>query len=139
MWQIYSGFGHQIRIYTSEFPKWIEKSSHLASKVFSDLQPNMSSVFEGMILCLKVSKTSITYSIKSTVRDFTWSDRSYNSYRKSLMVIIPRSIFSIQNGDVRIEATSEDAEIHGIHLLYKRADEYDNTTINGEEVVLLNS
>lgn len=55
------------------------------------------------------------------------------------MVIIPRSIFSIENGDVRIEATSEDAEIHGLHLLYQMADEYHNTTMNGEEVVLLNS
>ncbi|XP_074364528.1 TMV resistance protein N-like [Apium graveolens] len=138
--QIFSGFGHQVRIYTSEFPKWIEKSSHLASKVYSDLQPDMSSVFGGTVLCFKVSKTnSFTYSIKSTTGDCTWSDRSYNSYRKSLMILIPRSIFSIENGDVRIEATSEDAEIHGIHLLYKMVDEYDHTPMNREEVVLLNS
>ncbi|KAK1400767.1 hypothetical protein POM88_000372 [Heracleum sosnowskyi] len=136
---MYSEFGHHIRIYTTEVPDWISESSNLDSKVALDLRPNMSSNFLGTILCFKDCKTySVTYSVRNTTSDFTWSDISYNTYHKSLMVVVPRSIFSVGDGDNRIEV-SADAEIHGIHIQYKMTDENDNTTINSEESTLVNS
>nr|WJK71388.1 resistance protein RPS4-like protein [Anethum foeniculum]WJK71389.1 leaf rust 10 disease-resistance locus receptor-like protein kinase-like 2.1 [Anethum foeniculum] len=115
---MYSELGHQIRIYTTEVPKWISESSNLDSKVALDLWPNMSNYFLGTILCFKDCKSnSIAYSVKNTTSNFIWSDKSYNACHTSLMVIVPRSIFSVMDGDNRIEV-SADAEIHGIHIQY---------------------
>lgn len=39
-------------------------------------------------------------------------------YNESLIVIVPRTIFSLKDGDAGIEFTS-DADLSGIYLLYK--------------------
>lgn len=42
------------------------------------------------------------------------------------MVIVPRSTFSVKDGDDRIESEAEAdgcAKIYGIHLLYRTVDE----------------
>lgn len=39
-----------------------------------------------------------------------------NHNHESLMVVVPRTIFSVKDGDHRIELTS-DAEILGIHVM----------------------
>lgn len=88
------------------------------------LQPNESDNFLGMVFCLKGCADGelydINYSVKTTTTDLIWSDnRLYVPYyHESWMVIVPRSIFLARDGDDRIELTAN-AEIHGIHLLYK--------------------
>ncbi|KAK1382372.1 hypothetical protein POM88_020107 [Heracleum sosnowskyi] len=122
--KIYSGFGHQVNIYTqlAEFPDWISHSSNSRSTLSLDLQPNESHNFLGMVLCLKICGDNelfdIKYSVKTTTSDLIWSDdRLYTSYyHESWMVIVPRSFFSAGDGDDRIELTAN-AEIHGLHLL----------------------
>lgn len=47
-----------------------------------------------------------------------------------MMVIVPRSIFPIKDGDEEIKLVSFAADINGIHLLYK--SEYDSTTVDVE-------
>ncbi|KAK1356794.1 hypothetical protein POM88_050050 [Heracleum sosnowskyi] len=87
-----------------------------------DLPPNVSHNFLGMILCFNYPVDKfyiIEYSIENTTSGFRLSDSLYNSHNtESLMVIVPRSIFSVSDGDHRVELTAN-IEIHGIHLLYK--------------------
>lgn len=161
------------------FPEWISKPadwfsqssnlgttvciSNLGTRVSLELPPNLSHNYVGMILCFQHSGDenfqSVFYSIKTTTNDFVWSDGgnfslSGDYYHKSSMHIVPKSIFSVRDGDNRIEfsaarklnlynATSErtelteNAEILGIHLLYKTEstmiDNCDNTIVNVED------
>ena len=94
-----------------------------------DLLPNMSHYFLGMILCFKSLGSSTNYSIKNTTSDFIWNGSFDLCSRDSLMVIVPISIFSVSHGDDKIELTTENAEIYGIHLLYKTKG-YDSATVN---------
>ncbi|KAK1379455.1 hypothetical protein POM88_026199 [Heracleum sosnowskyi] len=137
--QIYSGFGHEIKIYSSaEFPEWINESANLGSTVSLDLSPNMSHNLLAMILCFTHIGGYInyvtTYSVKNVTSDFKWSDSFYvNS--GSLMVIVPGSVFPVIKGDDKIELTAARVRIHGIHLLYKteiaqEIHEYKRSTMN---------
>ncbi|KAK1382361.1 hypothetical protein POM88_020096 [Heracleum sosnowskyi] len=129
LFQIYSGLGHEIIICT-KFPDWISLSSNRGSTVSLELLPNVSHNFLGMILCFKSFEDSvISYSVKNTNKDFVWSGKSYISYHTSMMIIVPKSIFSISDGDEKIELTA-DAEILGIHLMHK--NECDDTIVNVE-------
>ncbi|KAK1382379.1 hypothetical protein POM88_020114 [Heracleum sosnowskyi] len=151
LFQTYSGFGRQINIYIAHFPEWIKPSggstAGLVNDVFGkqclestwsvDLLPNVCHNIFGLIICFRPSKTySITYSLKNVTSDFIWSSKSYNSYRKSLMVVVPRSIFLVRDGDHRIELKAN-VEIYGIHLLNKMIEE--STNVSVEEAALVSS
>ncbi|KAK1367913.1 hypothetical protein POM88_034005 [Heracleum sosnowskyi] len=179
--QIYSSFGQYIKIYapSSVFPEWISKPadwfsqssnlgtrvciSNLGTRVCLELPPNVSHNYVGMILCFQHSGDkncqSVFYSIETTTDDFVWIDggdfsSSDDYYHISRMDIVSKSIFSVIDGDHRIEfsaarkinlynATSErtesteNAEILGIHLLYRTEctmiDECNNSTVNVED------
>ncbi|KAK1382660.1 hypothetical protein POM88_020395 [Heracleum sosnowskyi] len=114
--QIYSGFGHEIKIYAplAEIPDWISQTS-----------------------TLKENKETYgtTYSVRTITSEFIWSNTLNISCRcESLMVVVPRSIFLAGGSDNRIELTAN-AEFF-VHLLYNTKDtvteECDRTTINVE-------
>ncbi|KAL1834507.1 hypothetical protein ACET3Z_004158 [Daucus carota] len=137
LFQIYSGFGHQIKIYAKpeEFPDWIcqlpdwfIQSSDLGSKVSLDLLPNWSDNFLAMILCLDKWMNFLDYSVTTTTSNNEWTEdlrtHYYHSLSKwsehidgSLMVIVPRSILLVRDGDDSIEVSSN-VKLLGIHLLY---------------------
>ncbi|KAK1382299.1 hypothetical protein POM88_020034 [Heracleum sosnowskyi] len=129
--QIYSEFGNPIQISSTEFPVWIRitQSSLYTGSMSLDLLVNVSCHFLGMILCFKSWDWSTYYSLKNTTSDFIWRDSVNCSNNKPLMVIVPRSIFSVKDGDDRIELTTEFGGTLAIHLLYK-TEEHDNTTAN---------
>lgn len=167
--QIYSGFGHRIKIYapSSVFPDWISQSpdwvgetSDLGSTVSIDLPPNLLQNFLAMILCSKHSGNEkhgiAVYSVKTTTNDFVLRDNPLLRYLydgcddDSCINIVPRTIFSIKDGDDKIEFTAclhffgdnvtistEKAKILGIHLLYnpeiRTLDECNSATINVDE------
>ncbi|KAK1382386.1 hypothetical protein POM88_020121 [Heracleum sosnowskyi] len=129
--QIYMGFGHEIKLYIQEvefpdwirqLPDWIGQSSTLGSRVSINLPPNVSHDFLALILCFKhwgvVTYKKTTYSVKNTTSGFIWSGSFDNDYPEAQIIIVPRSIFSLEDGDQRIELRAN-AEILGIHLLYK--------------------
>ncbi|XP_074359467.1 uncharacterized protein LOC141698600 isoform X2 [Apium graveolens] len=143
--QMYSQFGHPIQICSTEFPDWISKSSEYESMssfmsiepndgyptMSLNLPPNVSHNYLGMILCIRSSKSLTSYSIEKTASNFIWRGEfeSYGSY-KSLMVIVPKSTFSVEDGDDRIILkANRRAKVYGIHLLYK-TEEFDSTTVN---------
>lgn len=143
--QIYSEFGHQIEIYIgkAKFPDWISPSSNLGSPLSLDLPPNVSQNYLAMILCFKHWGDKQSYrrnfSVKTTPSDVIWNGKAHctpDYYHESCMVIVPRSIFLVRDGDDRIEITAE-AEIYGIHLLYQTettmTDEYNDTTVSVED------
>ncbi|KAL8090587.1 TMV resistance protein N-like [Apium graveolens] len=151
LFQAYSGFERQINIYVAHFPEWIKPSGELTAGPVNnvlgnqctestwsvDLLPNVWHNIFGLIICFEPSKTySVAYSLKNVATDFIWSSKSYNCYRKSLMVVVPRSIFLVKDGDHRIELRAN-AEIYGIHILNKMIE--DSTNVNVEEAALLNS
>ncbi|XP_063942126.1 disease resistance protein RPV1-like isoform X1 [Daucus carota subsp. sativus] len=120
--QIYSGFGHHIKIYasTSVFPDWICQSSDwigktisFGSKVSLDLPPNMSHNFLALILCSRFSRDGEAYySVKTTTNDFVWRQGvpslryfydHYDDYnRVPCMDVVPRKVFSVTDSDYRI-------------------------------------
>lgn len=127
--QIYSGFGHQINIYIQavEFPDWIRQSldwirqsSETGSTASFNMPPNVSHNFLAMILCFKnwgiVTYSKTTYSVKNTTSGFIWSGSFDNNHPEANIVVVPRSIFSLEDADQRIELTAN-AEILWIHLL----------------------
>lgn len=91
-----------------------------------DMPPDMSHNFLAMILCFKLCEdTEIRllndlrpsyYDVQNTSSGFILQGSFDNHDHESLMVIVPRSIFSVKDGDDRIELTF-DAEILGIHLM----------------------
>ena len=141
-----SEFEYTIHIYGSsaEFPEWLSLSSNLGPIMSMDLLPDVSHGFLGMILCFKHlgddEYYSTNYSVKNATSDFIWSDNFDICDDESLMVIVPRSIFSIRDGDDRIELTTKNAEILGIHLLYKTEtvmiEEYDNIAAVDEDGIM---
>ncbi|XP_063938664.1 TMV resistance protein N-like [Daucus carota subsp. sativus] len=143
--EIYSGFGHEIKIYTSaEFPDWINESLDLSESANSEstlslnLVPDVSHNFLAMILCFThlggyINYVS-TYSVKNIRSDFVWTGSFYIN-NGPLMIIVPRSDFPVTEGDDKIELTAPRVKIHGIHLLYKTeeattTDEYSSSTVN---------
>nr|XP_017233191.1 PREDICTED: TMV resistance protein N-like [Daucus carota subsp. sativus] len=106
--------------HTEEFPDWIGESSSLnEADIYSDLPPNLSHSFLGMILFFVPFQTyTLTYNAKNSSSDFLWESKSFDGSPELVMVIVPRSMFTVRDGD-GIELTSETVEIYGIHLLYK--------------------
>ncbi|KAK1367915.1 hypothetical protein POM88_034007 [Heracleum sosnowskyi] len=160
LFQIYSGFGHQITIYTSlsAFPDWvsqdwISRTSNFASTVFTDLPPDVSHNALAMILFRKnwgVCFNRFNYSVKTNTNVFELTDMPLLVFRISYltepdfssMIIVPRTVFSVTDSDDRIEFTAhphrwgdeENVEIFGIHLLYKSdVTLIDSTSINVDE------
>lgn len=100
-----------------------------------DLQQNASLNFLGIILCFNSSGHGGNYSVKNITSGLIWSDHLYRvDNNNTKIVLVPRSIFSISDGDERIELTSIAKNIIGIDLLYKwettTIDEYDSSSVN---------
>ncbi|KAK1382384.1 hypothetical protein POM88_020119 [Heracleum sosnowskyi] len=153
IFQIYSGVGHQIRIYIQavefpdwirQLPDWIQQSSTFGSTASFNLPPYVSHNFLAMILCFKnwgvVTYGKQPYSIKNTRSGFIWNGSYNNNYPEVQIIIVPRSIFSFKDGDERIEITAN-AEILGIHLLHRTEitmiDQSDSSLVNVVEERLL--
>ncbi|KAK1382550.1 hypothetical protein POM88_020285 [Heracleum sosnowskyi] len=118
--KVYSG----CRIYVSEVPYWISDQSGYkkGSKVFVDLVPDMSHNFLGLVLCFKGTTTTpnfIKYTVKNTTSGYKCEKQVYSKSLELFMVMLPRSIFWVSNGDDKLEVES-DTNICGMHLLYKR-------------------
>lgn len=93
-----------------------------------DLLPNWSDNFLAMILCLDKWMNFLDYSVTTTTSNNEWTEdlrtHYYHSLSKwsehidgSLMVIVPRSILLVRDGDDSIEVSSN-VKLLGIHLLY---------------------
>ncbi|KAK1353331.1 hypothetical protein POM88_052466 [Heracleum sosnowskyi] len=139
--QIISGFGHEIKIYTSpaEFPDWISPSSDFGSSMSLDLPPNVSHNFLAMVLCFKRTGHPdidlLNYSVHNTTSDFKWTDSVRYDYHDVMIIVLPRSIFSVNDGDETIELRSNQGII-GIHLMYQTentTDEHDSSIVNVED------
>lgn len=118
----------------SNYPHWL---SNLGSTVSLDLQSNLSHNFLAMILCSKFSRKGTAFiSVATTTDRIFWSfgfeKFSFDDYKEfSYMEIVPRTILPLTEDDSRIEFkayldcyddnkfSSSNAEILGIHLLYK--------------------
>lgn len=89
-----------------------------------------------MIVCFKNEKDderfSTTYSVKNATSDFIWTRSFSRVTDETQMIIVPGSIFSVTDGDDRIELIA-DAEVCGIHLVYK----IENTLIDDTTAPLL--
>ncbi|KAK1382297.1 hypothetical protein POM88_020032 [Heracleum sosnowskyi] len=82
--QIYSEFGHRIRVHTQDCPDWIIESPYWTSassksqSVFAHLLPGESQNFLGIILCFQQVwedyDSRYGYSVKNTTSGFVWSD-----------------------------------------------------------------
>ncbi|KAK1367921.1 hypothetical protein POM88_034013 [Heracleum sosnowskyi] len=152
--EIYSGFGHRIKIYAafqelySPSQKRIGQSTDSRSRVFLDLPPNNSHNFLAMILCYKdFGSYKGSYSVRTTTKEFDWRvEDSLHSYFPffeicdSCLDIVPKSTFSVTDGDSRIGFRcfgASTGEILGFHLLYKMditiTDECDSTTVNADK------
>ncbi|KAK1382178.1 hypothetical protein POM88_019913 [Heracleum sosnowskyi] len=113
---------HETKTYPEEFPDDITESSYLPmlqSKMFSNLLPNASHNFLGMILCFMPGTSPIMYAVKSNTSDVMYSSEDFDCFHEIVMIIVPRSIFAIRDGDDRIELTSDKEIILGIYPLYK--------------------
>ncbi|KAK1352142.1 hypothetical protein POM88_053646 [Heracleum sosnowskyi] len=148
LFKVYSEFGRQINVHVPPFmdqktdpqwfdwriesPYWTSESSEYpesTTTVYAHLLPNESHNFMAIILCFQRQKfvlKNIQYSVKNTTSGFIWSScyRDLSSYG-SVMVIVPKSIFSVTDDDHRIELTIADdrVEMLGIHLLYNTETE----------------
>ncbi|KAK1352154.1 hypothetical protein POM88_053658 [Heracleum sosnowskyi] len=148
LFKVYSEFGHQIDVHVSEFmgqktdPQWLdwiiespywtsessESSDSESTTVYADLLPNESHNFMGIILCFqrpKYAPLGFGYSVKNTTSGFIWSSGGPDMFSNSwLMVIVPKSIFSVTDDDHRIELTTHvNVKFVGIHLLYNTETE----------------
>lgn len=109
-----------------------------------NLPAKVSRNFLAVILCFKhwgiVTYGNTTYSVKNTTSGFIWSGSFDNNHPDAHIIIVPRSIFSLKDGDESIELTA-DAEILGIHLLYRTEitmiDQSDSSNVNVVEERLL--
>lgn len=143
--QIYCRFGHEIEItipsgfftdWISQSPDWISQlqdwtvNHRNVEATLSLLSPlSASHNLLAMIVCFRNEKDderlSTTYSVKNATSDFIWT-RSFSTFNdETRMIIVPGSIFSVTDGDDRIELIA-DAEVRGIHLVY----EIENTLID---------
>ncbi|KAK1367912.1 hypothetical protein POM88_034004 [Heracleum sosnowskyi] len=147
--EIYSGFGHPIKIYApqSACQELFSLSTDSRLKVFLDLPSNLSHNFLAMILCYKDFRSyKPEYSVRTSTKKYDWNLDEFQSCflfsdeYNSCIEIVPKSIFSVTSGDEKIEFTNFGARaagILGIHLLYKMEitviDECDSTTVNGDK------
>ncbi|KAL8087615.1 hypothetical protein AgCh_037676 [Apium graveolens] len=141
LFKVYSAFGRQINVQVPEFmhsgwldwiaesPYWTIKSNKYpeSTTVCANLLPNESHNFMGIILCFEgPARMNVQYSVKNTTSGFIWSSVGPDLFiygYGSLMVIVPKSIFSVTDDDHRIEFTTHDeVKIVGIHLLYNTRD-----------------
>ncbi|KAK1352152.1 hypothetical protein POM88_053656 [Heracleum sosnowskyi] len=135
LFKVYSEFGRQINVHVPHFmhqwfdwiiesPYWTSKSSEYlgSTTVYAHLLPNESHNFMGIILFFQWPRLmNIQYSVKNTTSGFIWSSGGPDFFIfYSLMVIVPKSIFSVTDDDHIIELTITDdrVEMIGIHLLY---------------------
>lgn len=109
-----------------------------------DLPPDVSHGFLGMILCFKhpgmIYFTRMIILLKTPLVIFIWSG-DFDIYEgESLMVIVPRFIFFVRDGDDRIELITKKAEIFRILLMYNTEfvmiEEYDNTASLDEVITM---
>lgn len=121
---------------------WTRQSSPEGDSGMSlKLPPNVSHNLLGMILCFQRLENHevdlIDYHVENTTTRFSWDgyfikdDYNKKLVVQSMMVIVPRSIFPIKDGDEEIKSISFEADINGIHLLYE--SECDSTTANVED------
>ncbi|KAK1385849.1 hypothetical protein POM88_023584 [Heracleum sosnowskyi] len=111
---VYSEFGHQISVHVSAFmdqktdPQWLDwiiESPYWTSE-----------------------SSDSNYSVQNTTSHFMWRGEIVDYGVETLMVILPRSTFSVKDGDDRIILEADGfAKVYGIHLLNK-IEEYDSTT-----------
>ncbi|KAK1385853.1 hypothetical protein POM88_023588 [Heracleum sosnowskyi] len=138
--QMYFQFGHLIQMCSTEFPDWISQpteceltksSDGYFSTMFLNLPPNVSPNYLGMILCIRSSKRFTSYSVTKGMdgNRFTWSGEFESFGDKSLMVIVPRSTFAVEDGDDKIKLEADGCDIYGIHLLYY-SEGYDSSIGN---------
>lgn len=111
-------------IYTAstELPDWISPNN-LGSKVSIDLPSHVSQNFLAIILCFKRDLDNksykIDYSIENTTSGAIWSHSHYSlDSKESWMVLVPRSICPVENGNNIIELRATNADILGYHLLH---------------------
>ncbi|KAL8090680.1 hypothetical protein AgCh_039931 [Apium graveolens] len=133
LFQTYSGLRHHIDISAPEFPGWIGEL-YYGSEMSLKLPLNASYNLLGMVLCFECPKNcargTIYYNVKNTTSGFLWRGFFNKNYYKSLMVIVPISIFPIKDGE-EIEFESQYAIKCKIYLLYK--SEYDSATVRVED------
>ncbi|XP_063943682.1 TMV resistance protein N-like isoform X2 [Daucus carota subsp. sativus] len=125
--QMYSQFGNPIQIY-APFPDWISLSSECLSTMWLDVASYVSHHFSGMILCFDSSNLSDGFLVRSFPSNYMWSGRLDAYSKKSIMVIVPNSIFSVQGVDDKILLMTKDAIIHGIHHLPCKTEECSRTS-----------
>lgn len=93
--------------------------------MYLNLPPNVSHDYLGMdylgmVLCIRSLKSVASYSVENTTSDFVWRGGFFSVGAISLMVIVPRTTFSLEDGDDGIKLNARgDAKVYGIHLLYK--------------------
>lgn len=145
---MHTGLGQQINIYAplAEFldcnsessdwnsqsrdwiSRWNRQSNSRSSNPGSTLCFDLPSNVLGMILCFELCddlEIVCRITLRNTTSDTEWSKNFYCFNQGSCMVIVPRSIFTVRDGDDRIELTAN-SEILGIHLLYE--NEHNSTT-----------
>ncbi|KAL8090660.1 hypothetical protein AgCh_039915 [Apium graveolens] len=109
----------------SESTDWSNEYSE--SKVHAELLPNESHNFMGIILCFSdpnLSCVGFGCSLKNTRTGFIWSSRfdvpRSEGYDWLMMVIVPKSTFSVTDNDNAIELTADKGvNTVGVHLLYE--------------------
>ncbi|XP_074359278.1 TMV resistance protein N-like isoform X3 [Apium graveolens] len=112
--------------WTSESLETPSRASEYSESVYAELLPNESHNFMGIILCFNdpiQSCVGFNYSVKNTTSGFMRSYSSdvpgYEGFDWLMMVIVPKSIFSITDDDNTIELTVDKrVNLVGIHLLY---------------------
>lgn len=147
----------------SQSPDWISRRKINCSTVHLNLPSNLSHNFLALILCSKFSrdgKAKAYYSVETNTNNFVWRHgflslryyyHDYDDYNgTSCIDVVPRTIFSVTDGDDRIEfkahqeyysqdvtLLTEKPKILGIHLLCKPEvivfDKSDRSTIYVDE------
>ncbi|KAK1382363.1 hypothetical protein POM88_020098 [Heracleum sosnowskyi] len=130
----YSAYGRQIDFYIgqAEFPEWISPLRNSESTVSIYLS---SHNFSAMIFCLKRWGDNLDYNVKSSTSGLLWRGSFGTCDDQSLMVLVPKSIFSLKDGENKI-IVSATAIIHGYHVLKETeitmTDEYGSSTVNDD-------
>ncbi|KAK1382381.1 hypothetical protein POM88_020116 [Heracleum sosnowskyi] len=105
-----------------EFPDWISQSNDLGSTVSLNLPSQVLHDFLAIIVCFKHwdnNSYRIDCSLKNATSGFVWSHNLYTlDCNESWMVIVPRSIFPVIDGNNRIELRTTNADVLGHHLLH---------------------
>lgn len=126
---MYSQFGHPIQIRLSEFPDWISQSrskliissDRCVSTMSSNLPLHVSHNYLGMILCVgSLPCLTSNFLVKTTTSNFIWSGKFETYGGEYMMVIVPISTFTVEDGDDSIYLEADGyVQLYGIHLLYK--------------------